>query len=128
MGKAQHLHGEVLEGQQQLGLVLQQQVRLRTTEAHNDIGIFNFRIGRGALNEFIIDIDINRVEQNVEKVADFVFVLFDGVFTSHVFRTSGLVFLLYIDDRLRRWRYGRRHHLQRDILLRHGKHVTSEPV
>lgn len=88
MRQAEHLHGEVLESQQQLGLVGQQQVGFRTAEADYDIRIFNLGVGGSAFHKFVVDIDVDGVQQDVQKIADFVFVLFDWVFASHVFRTD----------------------------------------
>lgn len=88
MGQPQHFHGEVFEGQEEFGFVHQQEVGLRTAELHHDIRVLDFGIGRSAFHKFVIDVYVDGVEQDVQKIADFVFVLFDWVFTRHVFRTD----------------------------------------
>ncbi len=102
--QTQHFHRQVFKRKQQLRLVLQQQIRFGAAEFHNDVGIFNLGVGRSTFHKFVIDIDIDSVQQDVQKIADFVFVLFYWVFTSHVFRTNriqtSLFLLLHIDDHL----------------------------
>jgi len=86
--QAQHFHREMFEGEQQFSLVGQQHVRFRTAEAHYDIGVLDLGVGGSAFHKFVVDVDLDGVQQDVEKVADFVFVLFDWVFASHVCRTD----------------------------------------
>jgi hypothetical protein len=88
MRKAEHLHGEVLESQEQFALIGQKEIRFRAAETHYDIRIFDLGIGGCTFHEFVVDIDVDGVQQDVQKIADFVFVLFDWVFASHVFRTD----------------------------------------
>jgi hypothetical protein len=87
MRQPEHFHGEVLQGKEEFGFVFEEAIGFLAAELYNDVGVFDFGVGRSAFVEFIIDVDVDAVEEVVEKVADFVFVLIDGVFTSHVCRT-----------------------------------------
>jgi hypothetical protein len=88
MRQAQHFHREVLQSQEQLRFVFQKQVRLWTAELHYNVRVFDFRVGGGAFLELVINVDVNAVQQYIQKVADFVFVLFDWIFARHVLRTG----------------------------------------
>lgn len=87
MRETQHFHGEVLQGQEQFGFVFEEAIRLFAAEFYDDVGVFDFGVGGSAFVEFIVHVDVDAIEEIVEEVADFVFVLIDGVFTSHVCRT-----------------------------------------
>jgi hypothetical protein len=92
MRQAQHFHREVFEGQQQFSLVLEQEVGFGTTEANDNVRVFDFGIGGIAFHELVVDVDVDGIEKYVEKVPDLVFVLFDWVFTGHWFRTDYFFF------------------------------------
>lgn len=61
----QHLHRQMLQRQQQLCLVLQQQIRFRTTKRNYYVGVLNVRVGRCPFPKFVIDIDIDSVQHQV---------------------------------------------------------------
>lgn len=87
MRQTQHFHGEVLQGEEQFGFVFEETIRFFAAELYDDVGVFDFGVGGSAFVEFIVHVDVDAIQKIVEEVADFVFVLIDGVFTSHVCRT-----------------------------------------
>ncbi len=88
MRQPQHFHRQMFQRQQEFSLVLQQQLGFRSAEFHHDIRVFNLRISGCPFNKFIVNIDVDRVEQDVQKVANLVFELFYWIFTRHGFRTG----------------------------------------
>lgn len=93
--QSQHFHGQMLKSQQKFGFVLQKQFRFRAAELHHDIWIFDFRVGGCTFRKLIVDVDINGVQKDVQEVAYFVFVLFNWIFSRHVFRTGRFLAEIY---------------------------------
>jgi hypothetical protein len=83
----QHLHRQVFQREQQLSLVFEQAVGFGTAELYDDVGVFNLRIRRGAFVKLVVDVDIDAIQQHIQKIADLIFVIFDRVFARHCYRT-----------------------------------------
>lgn len=77
MRQAQHFHRQVLQREQQFRLVFQEQFRLGTGKSNHDVGIFDFGVVGSPFLKLVINVDVDTVEQDVEEIPDFVFVLFD---------------------------------------------------
>ena len=70
-GHAQHLHGEVLERQQQLGAVGQQQIHVRAGELDHDFGVLELGVGVLRVDDLELHTEAGTLEKRPEKRIDF---------------------------------------------------------
>ena len=66
----QRLHGQELERQPHLGLVGQYQIDVRAGKFHDQIGIFQVRMGVRAVQDLVLHVQIHVVEDGVEKLLE----------------------------------------------------------
>ena len=66
--KPERLHGQKFERQQHLGFVSQQNVDVGPGEFHQNIGRFQVGMRIGPIQEFVLDIQIHVVENQVQEL------------------------------------------------------------
>ncbi len=66
-GHAQHLHGQVLELEQEFGAVAEQEIDVGAAELHHHIGGFKVVCGGVAIGDDVVQIESRFLQQGIEE-------------------------------------------------------------
>ncbi len=119
----ERLHRDVLESQEEFGLIRQKQFDVRPFKFHHDLGIFNLRVSGISRFDLIFDVEIRVVQDHVEKIFDARAYRVNGIF--------GFVQSSLPDAWILCWRAADvswRHGLVEEPLLCDTHKISSEPV
>ncbi len=125
VGNAERFHGDVLQSEEQLGLVGEEQFDVGAFEFDDDLGVLDLRIAGIAGFDLILDVEVGVVEDHVEEL-----------FYARAYRINGVFRFAQISlpgARIPGWgkraaRIGRGKGLIEEPLLRNAHEVASEPV